>query len=294
VSGQPPVVLEQQADCYAGAWLADVMAGRTSAFGKVTSAQLDNTVAGLLMLPDQPGTQALDPGAHGNAFDRIRALQDGVEQGARTCADYRADNLPVTEVPFTRADDAANGGNLPYDQAVNLLAQDAQAYWGRTFPRLAGKAWRQLPVDPFDAGAAPACANPDSSAAGQAFYCPEGDFIAFDNQRLGPALYRRIGDNAVGMLLGDLFARAAQDRRGRSTQGRAGQLAVDCLAGSWTYDMLNRPDAEQSVTLSPGDLDEAVTALLAFGRAQEGGGATAFDRIAAYRKGVLQGLGACA
>lgn len=294
VSGQPTVVLEQQADCYAGAWLADVMAGHTSAFGKVTSAQLDDTVAGILMLPDQPGTPALDPGAHGNAFDRIRALQDGVEQGAPACADYRADNLPVTEVPFTRADDAANGGNLPYDQAVSLLSQDAQAYWRRTFPRLAGKAWRDVPVEPFDVGAAPACANPDSSAEGQAFYCPDGDFIAFDNQRLGPVLYRRIGDNAVGMLLGDLFARAAQDRRGRSTQGRAGQLAVDCLAGSWTYDMLNRAGSDQTVTLSPGDLDEAVTELLAFGRAQEGSGATAFDRIAAYRKGVLQGLGACA
>jgi len=69
---------------------------------------------------------------------------------------------------------------------------------------------------------------------------------------------------------------------------------VDCLAGSWTHDMLDRGRTGQGVTLSPGDLDEAVAALLAFGRAQEGGGATAFDRIAAYRKGVLQGLGACA
>jgi hypothetical protein len=36
-----------------------------------------------------------------------------------------------------------------------------------------------------------------------------------------------------------------------------------------------------------------VAALLAFGRATEGTGASAFDRIAAYRKGVLQGLPAC-
>ena len=294
VTGEPTVVLEQQADCYAGAWLADVLAGHSTAFAKVTSAQLDNTVAGILMLRDQPGTPALAEGAHGNAFDRIRALQDGVQQGAQTCADYRADNLPVTEVPFTSRVEAANGGDLPYDQAVSLLSDDAQAYWGRTFPRLAGKPWRQLPVDPFGAGAAPSCANPDASAKGQAFYCPDGDFIAFDTQRLGPALYQRIGDNAVGMLLGDLFARAAQDRRGQSTQGRDGQLAVDCLAGSWTYDMLHRADPSQGITLSPGDLDEAVAALLAFGRAGEGSGPTAFDRIAAYRKAVLEGLGACA
>jgi predicted metalloprotease len=289
---RPTVVLEQQADCFAGAWLGDALAGHSAAFQKISSKQLDNTVAGLLMLRDQPGTPAQDAGAHGNAFDRIRALQDGVEQGAGKCAQYDTDNLPVTEVPFTSRVDAARGGDLPYDQAVTLLSQDAQGYWERTFPQLAGKQWQDLQVDPFD-GDAPSCRDADSTAAGAAFYCPSGDFIAFDNRQLGPALYQRIGDNAVGMLLGDLFARAAQDRRGQSTKTKAGQLAVDCLAGSWTYDMLHRSDPSKGVTLSPGDLDEAVAALLAFGRAEEGSGPTAFDRIASYRNGVLQGLGAC-
>ena len=36
-----------------------------------------------------------------------------------------------------------------------------------------------------------------------------------------------------------------------------------------------------------------MAALLAFGRATDGSGPSAFDRIAAYRKGVLQGLAAC-
>jgi predicted metalloprotease len=291
---RPTVVLEQQADCFAGAWLGDALAGHSAAFKKVSSAQLDNTVAGLLMLRDQPGTPAQDQGAHGNAFDRIRALQDGVQDGAGRCAQYDADNLPVTEVPFTSEEDALRGGDLPYDRAVELLSQDAQGYWERTFPQLAGNSWQDLRVEPFDTDK-PSCGDADSTAAGAAFYCPSGGFVAFDNRQLGPTLYRRIGDNAVGMLLGDLFARAAQDRRGQSTKSKAGQLAVDCLAGSWTYDMLHRSaaDQQQGVTLSPGDLDEAVAALLAFGRAEDGNGPTAFDRIAAYRSGVLQGLTAC-
>jgi predicted metalloprotease len=291
--GRPTVVLEQQADCFAGAWLADVQAGHSTAFRDVTPAQLDNTVAGLLMLRDQPGTSARTEGAHGNAFDRIRALQDGVETGVATCAKYDVDNLPVTEVPFANQEDAASGGELEYGDAVNLLATDAQDYWSRTFPELAGKAWPELPVRAFDPADPPACPAPDASAQGAAFYCPDGDFVAFDNARLGPALYQRIGDNAVGMLLGDLFARAAQDRRGASTQDRAGQLAVDCLAGSWTNDILGRSADRTRIRLSPGDLDEAVGALLAFGRATDGNGPSAFDRIAAYRKGVLQGLGGC-
>nr|WP_296074775.1 neutral zinc metallopeptidase [uncultured Actinoplanes sp.] len=287
------VVLEQQADCFAGAWLKDVLAGRSTAFRDVTPEQLDNTVAGLLLLRDQPGTPAVAEGAHGNAFDRIRALQDGVEDGPKTCAGYRADNLPVTEIPFNNEADAARGGDLPYGQAVTLLAGDAESYWERTFPQLAGKAWTELPVQPFDARQPPACPAPDASAGGRAFYCPDGDFVAFDNTELGPALYRQIGDNAVGMLLGDLFARAAQDRRGAETRDKAGQLSVDCLAGSWTNDLLTRR-GQTDIRLSPGDLDEAVTALLAFGRAGEGTGPTAFERISAYRKGVINGLSACA
>jgi len=83
-----------------------------------------------------------------------------------------------------------------------------------------------------------------------------------------------------------------QDRRGDSTQGRDGQLTVDCLAGSWTYDLLHRgPKAD--LQLSPGDLDEAVAALLVFGRAAKASGASAFDRIAAFRNSVLNGLNAC-
>ena len=294
VTDQPTVVLEQQADCFAGAWLADALAGHSTAFTGITPAQLDSTVAGLLLLRDQPGTSATAEGAHGNAFDRIRALQDGMQKGAATCAGYRADNLPVTEVPFTEEQDAANKGNLSYDAALSTLSRDAAAYWARTYPRLTGQAWKALPVKPFDSASRPACRNPDATAEGAAFYCPDGDFIAFDNERLGPLLYQHAGDNAVGMLLGDLYARAAQHRRGASTQDRAGQLAVDCLAGSWTYDLLHRDAQTDTTRLSPGDLDEAVAALLAFGRATNGTGPSAFDRIAAYRNGVLQGLSACA
>jgi hypothetical protein len=60
-----------------------------------------------------------------------------------------------------------------------------------------------------------------------------------------------------------------------------------------THDLLYRDSQSQTTQLSPGDLDEAVAALLAFGRGTEGTGPSAFDRIAAYRRGVLEGLSAC-
>jgi predicted metalloprotease len=291
---EPTVVLEQQADCFAGAWVGDLIAGGSTAFGTVDAAQLDNTLAGLLMLRDQPGTPALSPQAHGNAFDRIRAFQEGAEQSATRCATYRADNLPVTEVPFTSDVDEARGGDLPYADAVSLLGDDAQSYWNRTYPELAGKPWEPVRVIGFETGDAPACPGLQSSAATAlpAYFCAPEDYVAFDTEQLGPALYQRIGDNAVGMLLANLFAQAAQERRGGSTQDRAGQLTVDCLAGSWINDLLGR-DETSPLRLSPGDLDEAVAALLAFGRAAPSGAGSAFERITAFRNGVLKGLPAC-
>ena len=118
----------------------------------MTAAQLDNTVAGVLMLRDQPGTSAVTEGAHGNAFDRIRALQEGVEQGAERCAGYRADNLPVTEVPFQDVEDAASRrraavlrrrGQPARRGRAGLLAAHLPAARRR-------QAWAQLPVEPFD------------------------------------------------------------------------------------------------------------------------------------------------
>ncbi|GAA3454715.1 neutral zinc metallopeptidase [Dactylosporangium matsuzakiense] len=290
---QPTIVLEQQADCFAGSWIADVAAGHSDAFAAPQPQQLDNTVAGLLSLRDQPGVSAQAPQAHGNAFDRVRALQEGIEQGPARCAAYSADNLPVTEIPFSSRDEAASGGDLPYGRAVTELGDDVQAYWKRVFPQLSGSAWPPLKIQPFDPSAAPQCRDRQPAGAESAFYCPSGDFVAFDNRQLGPQLYRHIGDNAVGMLLGDLFARAVQVRRGQSADGRAGQLTVDCLAGTWANDLLRRP-AGDGLRLSPGDLDEAVATLLVLGRAAATADASAFDRIGAFRNGVLGGLPGCA
>jgi predicted metalloprotease len=317
---QPTIVLEQQADCFAGSWASASRGGGASGGGEASGGpanagssggaasasgdptELDRTIAGMLLLRDQPGTSALSEGAHGNAFDRIRAFQEGFEQSATKCANYRVGTIPVTEIAFTSREEAATGGDLPYDEALDLLTQDVQAYWSRTFPELSGGTqWKTLRVVTFDPAKAPKCngkARSEKDATGAAFYCESDDYVAFDGKVLGPTLYRRIGDNAIGMVMADLFARAAQHRRGEATTGREAQLTIDCLAGAWTYDILHRGQSggaspNGGIRLSPGDLDEAVNALLTFGRAGKTSGTSAFDRIGAFRNGVLQGLPAC-
>jgi predicted metalloprotease len=295
VEGMPTIVLEQQADCFAGSWVRDVTAGRSDAFPKAKPDQLDAAIAGMLSLRDQPGTSALSPQAHGNAFDRIRAFQEGYEQGARRCVTYRPGTIPITEVPFTDPADVRTGGNLPYAEAVELLSQDLQSYWSQTFPQLSGGgSWEPLRVVQYDPAAPPACdgaTRTSEEASGAAFSCPADGFVAFD-RALGRRLHEQIGDNAIGILLANLFARAVLERLNRPTTGKAAQLQIDCLSGSWTHSLLSR-GSQDTLQLSPGDLDEAVAALLVFGRAGDNNGASSFERVAAYRKGVLGGIAAC-
>ena len=49
--------------------------------------------------------------------------------------------------------------------------------------------------------------------AGNAFYCPEGDYVAWDNETLFPSLWQEIGDLAVGMVLAHEWATGAQAGR---------------------------------------------------------------------------------
>ncbi len=76
------IMTELQADCFAGAWTADVAEGNSEYF-ELTLDDLDKAIAGFLELRDGVGTAADDPAAHGTGFDRIGAFTEGFEQRPR-------------------------------------------------------------------------------------------------------------------------------------------------------------------------------------------------------------------
>jgi len=114
------VYMEQQADCFAGAWTAHVANGDSSLH--LDSEDLDTALAGLLQLRDPSGTDGGQDGAHGNGFDRVRAFQDGFEGGAQTCADYQEDAPPVTEAGYTSQADYMNGGDMSLADVLPALS----------------------------------------------------------------------------------------------------------------------------------------------------------------------------
>jgi predicted metalloprotease len=289
------ILLEQQADCFAGAWLAHVAKDRPSGitFG---DADLTGAMGGFLSYADPIGTTAQQSGAHGSGFDRVGAFQDGYTNGAKRCVGYATSLPPVFSLPFGSQDDFASGGNLPFEQVQPLMVADLDRFWTAKvsgFPALAGKV--------TDAASIARCNGTSGANAADdtVVWCTDAAVVGYD-----PAFLRRVyeeGDFAVGMLFGHAWAQAAQAVRKQPVTGRSALLQADCYVGAWTRSTIAQlrenqdADAARKLSLSPGDLDEGVRGLLTFGNeiGRDPTSAGPFDRIAAFRQGVLGGLSAC-
>ncbi|MCX6470500.1 MAG: neutral zinc metallopeptidase [Corynebacteriales bacterium] len=286
------VTREIQADCFAGAYSRHAIDTREY---PISAADLDRALAGFLELRDEPGTAATDPSAHGSGFDRVNAFQNGYEKGLATCAAYRDGSPAVIELPFRDEVDAAGGGDAPYADVVAGVPVDLEDYWSKLYPELANAPWVPVRrVVPFGPGSPPTCGNSPTDGF-LLFYCVPDDYVAFDNADAMPTVYREGGDFAVAVLLATQWGIAALSRLGDDSDEKTSSQRADCFAGAWTASVLlgNRPSSS-GYSLSPGDLDEAIAALLLFrgdGDADRQG--TGFVRVEAYRSGVIDGARAC-
>lgn len=290
------VTLEHQADCYAGAYISDLAEQDDPAF-RISATTIDAALAGFLRIRDTPGTAATDPSAHGSGFDRVNAFQDGIDNGAASCAAYSDDSISLVEIPFTDEADAASGGNLPFDESVTTAITDIEDYWATVYPdsSVGNGPWQPLAdVIPVD-GENPPCGNDDTSGY-VLYYCVADDTIVFQTASLA-AIHEQIGDFAVGSLLATQYGLAVQSRLGvLGDDPQKQNLTADCLAGAWTASVVLENRASSQLRISPGDLDETVQALLSFGstaseeNSSQGAG---FQRVQAFRAGVIDGLAGC-
>ncbi len=100
-------------------------------------------------------------------------------------------------------------------------------------------------------------------------------------------MYEKYGDYAVATLMAEAWTDAAVLDGRLDRAASPGRRAAECVAGAWAGDLVNGNRATTS-TLSPGDLDEAVSALLAF-RGRSTPGNNAFVRFRAFRRGFVDG-----
>ena len=285
------VTLELQADCFAGAWVADVD-DRIALFA-TGGDSLDKAVGGLLELRDTIGVTASDPNAHGSGFDRIAAFQEGFELGGEACVTYEQDPPPVVALPFRSVSDLDQEGNLPVDELLDPLRTDLESFYAALledeateWDPLAGIVAVNPATDVVDCGRSELS---DEELELASFYCVPEDKIFIDNVGLVPAL-ARIGDFAVGAEIARQYAFAAQHQLGILRRFDETGLHADCLTGVYASAQFLENIPDQELFLSPGDLDEII---VAFGAAV-GDSSSAFERSAAFRTGFVDGFDSCA
>lgn len=315
----PPVVdTESQADCAAGAFLATVVNGKAAHF-RSTPAQLDEALLGYLQVRDSTPESPADI-SHGDGFDRLSAIDDGLEHGATFCFSNTYFNRQFTERPFVTDSDYLTGGNESLaqvldpndpsqDPAAGGLQPDLNRFWTAAATSI-GKKF--TPVKIAEAPH-PKCGASPSSEFG---YCPSDNTVYYSANYASKAYYsltqraidpvtknvilkdNQPADFALGTLFAVGWGMAVRHQLfGKSLDDAGALLAASCYVGAYSKDINVVPTSTTPrFVLSPPDLDEATSAMLTLvGTDQSFGarGTSGLQRIQAFVKGYNKGLSSC-
>ncbi|MCU1669661.1 MAG: putative protein of unknown function zinc metallopeptidase [Mycobacterium sp.] len=285
---------ETQGDCFAGAWTRWVDDGKATHV-VLRIPELDDVLRGFLLLRDQVGSDPNDTQAHGSYFDRVSAFYEGFDGGVRSCRDDFGTRRLFTAASFANDLEYANQGNAPYGDIVTWTEQTLPLFWTSTFQRAFGRPFRPPALTRFD-GTAPRCGNrsgPDRDLS----YCASDSTVYYDDTDLIEPAYDNIGDFAVAAGLSLPYALAARSEGHLSVGDRAAVRSAVCLTGWYTHQWYGGAfRTSLDVTLSPGDVDEAVEFLLTYGvdrRVFPDVSTSGFELVGAFRQGFLTGGPAC-
>jgi len=298
----PTIVTENQADCFAGAWTKHALDDKSAGF-RATANDLQSALAGMLEFSDSPGTSINDHSAHGSGFDRINGFQTGFDGGAAKCATFIKDQPKFLNLKFGSQADAASGGNMNYEDATKYASLDLNAYWENIAKKYKVSFKPVDSVEKFTSDTdTPTCGTKhytEDEALGTIFFCVDDNKVVWDEGMLKD-VSTSIGDFGVAVLLAKQWAASFQQQEGQSKDqitSKIGATQQSCFSGAWTRAVLDgdrhnlTPDGKPSLTLSPGDLDEAVQAFLAFSESPDEKGKTAsgsaFENVKAFRDGFL-------
>ncbi|APE33940.1 metallopeptidase [Nocardia mangyaensis] len=288
------LVKEQQADCLAGVFLRHVAEGNAQHFTLNTTDGLNGVLGAAVAVRDRDPN---DPHAvHGSAFERVTAVQMGYTQGAKSCKDIDEDEIAQRRagLPIT-FEDGERDEQLPVNEEnlSSLAEQLAKSMPVKNAPKFV---YTGLTRD---------CAAITTTEL--VSYCPGSNTIDTDL----PAMAERAGEETrseeeplSAIVTGDYDAAVVfvsryalavqQDRELPLTGAETAGLRTACLSGVLTT-KLSEPGSDPR--LSAGDLDEAVSGLLADGLAAADVNGkvvpSGYQRLEAFRTGVLEGEQAC-
>ncbi|MFE3103126.1 neutral zinc metallopeptidase [Nocardia tengchongensis] len=286
----PTIVKEQQADCFAGAFIRNVAEGKAPHFTINTSDGLNAVLAATVAFrdadPDDPQS------VHGSAFERVTAVQIGFTDGPKSCKaidqneiDRRRGNLPQT---------LGNDANHGQSEVTPSSLQDLAKAMASIMPI------SDEPEYGYDT-AKLNCRNGADTVP--VTYCPATNRIGTDVAALHDrgvsnaddqdALPANVtGDFTAYIVFISRYTLAVQHSEKLPLKGAKTGLRAACLSGVISGKLADPSrKASGGITLSAGDLDEAVSGLLTDGlAASDTDGKTVpsgFSRVDAFRAGVL-------
>jgi predicted metalloprotease len=292
--GTPKIVAEQQADCFGGAYMRWVAEGNSDRFTLSTGDGLNSVLAGVISLRDPVLDESVyvqdDANEHGSAFERVSAFQFGFTEGPTSCASIDEKEIAQRrgELPVALQQDQT--GEWPVgEESVNAFVEALGALFSPADPP-------KLSLD----GPGDSCK--DARPSPPVSYCPDTNTISVDMRKLAemgtpsgqqPNSGPVFGDNTAYSVLISRYMVAVQHERGLQLDSAEAALRTACLTGVATTKMSEPITTSNGdrVSLTAGDLDEAVSGLLTNGlAASDVNGETVpsgFSRIDAFRAGVL-------
>ena len=298
--GTPTLVAEQQADCFSGAYIRWVAEGNSPRFTLSTGDGLNNLLAAMIAFRDPLLSQDdyFDTGdEHGSAFERISAFQFGFTDGPSSCAAIDAQEIGQRrgDLPIELQSDQTGEWPVSEESTRSIVEALNILFEPKTPPTLS-----------FDAASASTC--PDARPSPPASFCPATNTIAVDLPALekmgasneGDENVLVTGDNTAYSVLVSRYMLAVQhERNGLVLDNAEAGLRTACLTGVATTKLskeVTTPDGN-TVALTAGDIDEAVSGLLTNGLvASDVNGESlpaGFNRIDAFRIGVLGDQNRC-
>jgi predicted metalloprotease len=201
--------------------------------------------------------------------------------------------------------DNTDGGQI--DQLAVDAISDVQLFWKTEFPAEFGATYPPVSrLVSYDSGG-PAQSVCGQSTAGvvNAFYCQNGDSVAWDRGQLLPMLNRSFGPMSVVTVFAHEFGHAVQVRLGpashidASTSSIVREQQADCYAGGFIR-WVAEGHAPHFVLSTGAGLNQILSTLF-FIRdptgtsfATEGAHGDAFDRVTAFQLGFGDGVKRCA
>jgi predicted metalloprotease len=290
----PTLVAEQQADCFAGAYMRWVAEDKSPRFTLSTGEGLNNVLAAVIAFRDPllaEGDPEVGFDEHGSAFERLSAFQFGFTDGPSACAaiDMREIGQRRGDLPVLLPEDQT--GELPVtEQSVRSIVDAMGTLFSPANP----------PKLSFKATEAESC--PDARPSPPVSYCPATNTIVVDLDELEVMGTQSdtaegglaSGDNTAYSVLVSRYMQAIQHARGGIVLDNAeAALRTACLTGVATVKMsktVTTPDGN-TIALTAGDVDEAVSGILTNGLAASDVNGesvpSGFSRIDAFRVGVL-------